>query len=194
MMSRPRTTANRLTLGTVALIVLCAGVWLASFDERWAAHLPAGRPAPPADSVLLDRDGLAELRTHAWWTPTVMAVGILAAVALIVCFLSQVTVRRPARLTLAAPGSHVRGSGLEDAIRLRTQSVDGVARCHVRIARRRRRLHVQQHVWLEPGITPSSVLGALNTVVDEARTAAAPRPVTVQVRLRGTHHRTPHVH
>ncbi|WP_338692651.1 hypothetical protein V2W30_00475 [Streptomyces sp. Q6] len=194
MTARPRILANRLALGLLGLLLLGAGLCLVSYEQSWPALLPSGLRRLPADGVLLDRAGLSGLRAHAWWTPAVVAAGILATVVLTLCLASQLVVRRPARLALAAPGSHLRGAALEEAIRQRTQTVRGVARCHVRTARRRGHLHVRQQVWLEPGVAPAGVLKGLDAVAAEVRTAVEPRPVTVQVRLRGTHHRTPHVH
>ncbi|MBO1337951.1 hypothetical protein [Streptomyces sp. VRA16 Mangrove soil] len=193
MTARPRILANRTALGVLGVCLLGAGLWLVSFDRRWATHLPSGRHLPASDAVLLDRAGLSDVRTQSWWTPAVVAVGVIAAVVLILCLVSQMVVRRPARLALAATGSHLNGAALEEAIRQRTQEVGGVARCRVRTTLRRRHLHVVQMVWLEPGVAPAGVLGALNAVAQEARFAVEPRIVSVHVRLRGTRHRTPRV-
>ncbi|MYW62598.1 hypothetical protein GTY65_00670 [Streptomyces sp. SID8379] len=192
MSRQPRSAVNRWFLGTSGLVLLAAGVWLCGAAGRLSGHLPSWWPVPRG--ALLDRSRLGELRDHAWWTPAVLTLTAVLTTALVLGLLAQLSVRRPSRLALAAPDSHLRGAALADTLRRRTETVDGVARCRVRMARHRGRIHIAQHVRIEPGSSPRAVLRSLSDVITEARNAVAPHTLTVQVRVRSTAHRAPHVH
>lgn len=193
MMRRPRTAANRTVLTITGLALTLGGFWLATARTPLAAHLPAGWPTPPVGSVLLNRAELAALRAHSWWTPAVIATGVLATVLLMLWFLSQLHVRSLPRLPLAAPGSSLRTHALEEALSKRTAAIDGIARCRVRIHARRRHLQLRIHAWLTPDTTPEAVLDALTAVTAETEHAAAPYKVKARVQLSHRTHRVQHV-
>lgn len=193
MMREPRSTANRTVLAVTGLALALGGLWLATARTSFAAHLPGGWPVPFAGSVLLDREGLATLRGHDWWTPAVLAAGVSATLLLALWLLSQLHVRNRSRLPLAAPGSALRTHALECAVSERAAAIDGVARCRVRIHTRRRRLRLRIHTWLAPDTAPEAVLDALTAVTAELERATAPYTVETRVRLSHRTHRMQHV-
>ncbi|NEB79517.1 hypothetical protein G3I40_30505 [Streptomyces sp. SID14478] len=192
MIRQPRNATNRLLLGATGLVLLAAGVWTATASDRLAARMPSWWPLP--HDPLLDRTRMTELRDHSWWTPTVMAVGAVVTVGLILWWLAQLAVRRPSRLALAAPDSHLHSTALADTLSRRAETIDGVTRSRARLARHRGRIHVQLQVRIEPGSNPRTVLQHVNNLISEAQAAAVPHDLTVQVRVHSTHHRAAHVH
>jgi hypothetical protein len=192
-MRQPRTTANRTVLTAGGLALLLGGGWLATAGTSLAHRLPDWWPDAPSGSVLLDRAELARFRDHSWWTPTVIAVSILATALLTLWFLSQLHLRTRSRLPLAAPGSAVHTRALKNALAQRARSIDGITGCRLRIHAERRHLRVTMHVWLTPGSAPAHVLGALASVTAEAQRSAVPYTLEARVRLSHRSHPMPHV-
>lgn len=195
-MTVPRTTGNRVVLAGAGLALLLGGVWLASAWNPIAERIPPGRPGPPTGGTLLDRNALAGLRSHSWWTPGVLTAGVLVTALLAWWFLAQLHVRRVPRLRLAAADASLRTHALEEALTERAENIDGIGRCrtHIHTHRRSGHLLVSLRVWLEPGATPDTVIQPLTDLTTEAEAATA--PYTIDTRLRMSHitHRMPHVH
>ncbi|MER8061991.1 MULTISPECIES: hypothetical protein [unclassified Streptomyces] len=194
MRRQPRTTVNRCVLTIAGLALALVGCWLATARTPAAAELPAGWPVPPADGVLLDRGYLATLRARGWWTPTVIAAGVLITLLLSRWLLSQLHVRGASRLPLTAPGGTLHTHALEQVLTERATSIDGVVACRVHIHARRLHLQLYIHAWLNPGATPEAVVRALTAVTTEAERTVSPYTLQTRVRLSNRTHRMPHVH
>ncbi|GAA1371411.1 hypothetical protein [Streptomyces beijiangensis] len=192
-MRQPRATANRTVLTTAGLILLTGGTWLATAGTSLTDRLPTWWPTVSEGDVLLNREDLAQLRDHAWWTATVSAAGIIITVLLVLWFLSQLHIRTRSRLPLTAPGSELHTRALKDALTRRVTAVNGVARCHLHIHSRRRHLHVRMRVWLAPDTAPGHVLERIHAVTAEAEQAATPYTLEARVRLSHENHPAPHV-
>ncbi|MDH6543705.1 hypothetical protein [Streptomyces sp. SPB4] len=192
-MAAPSTTANRTILATAGLILLLGGTWLATARAALAERLPAGWPVPPPHAALLDREALADLRTHGWWTPAVTAAAVLATVLLVGGLMSRLQARRPSRLPLAAAGGFLSRSALEEALTERAASIDGIGRCRTRIRTRRQCLHLDVRVWLDPDTTPDNVIEPLTALAAEAEAATAPYEIATRLRMSHLTHRMPHV-
>ncbi|MDF3299241.1 hypothetical protein [Streptomyces tropicalis] len=192
-MAEPRTAANRAVLAASGLVLLVGGAWAATAGTPLARHLLARWPAPAPGGTLLDRAGLAGLRDHGWWTPAVIAAGVLLTVLFALWCLAQVHVRAGSRLPLAAPGGALRIRALEDAVTARTADLPGVDRCRADLSVRRRHLRLRLHVWAAPDVAPGTVAEALTAVTAEVERVAAPCTLDTRVRLRHRTHRMPHV-
>ncbi|MFF3014738.1 hypothetical protein [Streptomyces sp. NPDC057939] len=193
-MAAPSTTANRVLLATAGLVLLVGGLWCATAQASIAGWLPAGVPTAPPDATPLDREALADLRSHGWWTPTVITVGVLASVLLAHRLLSRLRFRRRRRtLPLAAAGGSLRTRALEEALTERALAIDGIGRCRTRVHHRRKRLRLDLRLWLDPDTTPDTVIGALTALAAEAEAATAPYDIDTRLRMSHLTHRIPHV-
>lgn len=191
-MEQPRSALNRISLATSGLVLLAGGGWLVATRPALASRLPGWWPTAEPGSVLLDREGLADLRTHGWWTPTVMAGSVLLTLLLAVWCLSRF--RSGGRsLSLFSADGTVRSGALADAVARRTSSLAGVSRCRVDVRARRTRLYVRTHIWLSPDVAPAVVLTPLAGLRAEVAESAAPYRIVSRVRISTRTHRTPHV-
>ncbi|MET8979979.1 DUF6286 domain-containing Asp23/Gls24 family envelope stress response protein [Streptomyces sp. NPDC004539] len=191
---RLRPSVNRTVLGGIGLALLLVGLWLAATERAVASRLPSWWPAPPPDSVLLDREGLAQLRAQTWWTPT--AIAVLASLAVLCAWwaLAQLRSGSARRLSVGAPGGTVRPQALAEALAARVAALPGVTRCRARVVPRSGdRLEVGLRVWLASDTPPASVLPSLTALATEAGEVLAPRTAHTRVRLSAASHRTPHV-
>ncbi|MEU8700506.1 hypothetical protein AB0C61_23125 [Streptomyces sp. NPDC048680] len=193
MSARPRPAVNRTALALAGLVLLVGGVWLAATRPELGSRLPGWWPAARPDSVLLDRDGLAALRTRGWWTPVVIAGSTGLTLLLVLRFTSRFRSGGSTPLALPSVGGAMRAGALAEALAQRTASLAGVSRCRVDITPRRTRLHVRTHVWLDPDVPPAAVLAPLAALRDEAEESAAPYRIAGSVRIRTRDRRTPHV-
>ncbi|WP_328491852.1 alkaline shock response membrane anchor protein AmaP [Streptomyces sp. NBC_00414] len=192
-MQRSRTVLNRTALAVVGLVFLLGGVWLALTGASWATRLPAWWPDAGPGTVLVDRSGLAELRTTGWWTPFVMAVSIAAtALFALWCFRLLRSGVRPS-VPLPTPGGTLRTRALEDAVTRHAAGIGGVTRCRTRVLARQKQLQVQLHVWLRPDVAPAAVLPALAELADRTETSLTPYTVRTRVHFSARSHGRPHV-
>ncbi|WP_307533422.1 hypothetical protein [Streptomyces sp. V3I8] len=182
-----------MTLATVGLVFLLGGAWLAVTQASWATGLPAWWPDPGPRTALVDRQGLAELRTTDWWTPSVLA-GAIAATALFGVWSAR-QLRSGVRpsVPLPAPGSTLRTRALEDAVTRQALAIEGVARCRTRALARKKRLGVRLHVRLQPDVTPAAVLPALVRLAAQTEAALTPYEVGTRVRFSTRPHSRRHV-
>ena len=193
-MARFLAVTNRTVLLTVGGLSLLGGTWATVARTSLAEHLPSWRFLAPGDeSVVLHRQGLADLRAHGWWVPAIISVGTLGTVMLTWWLVGQLRWRTRSRLRLTMHDGVLRTRALEEALKQRMTAIDGVARARVRIHGSRRRLRARARVWLEPGIAPTTVLAALADVGTEAEEIAAPYHLSTRVRLSRRTHRKPHV-
>ncbi|MFI6339628.1 hypothetical protein [Streptomyces sp. NPDC050535] len=184
---------NRAVLATVGLVLLLGGVWLAITPASWAPSLPGRWPDPGSHTALLDAERLTGLRTHGWWTPTVMAASIAATVLFALWCAGQLRGGSRPLVPLSAPGSALRTRALEDVVTQQAAAIGGVARCRTRVLVRRRHLYVRLHVWLQPSATPAAVLPDLTALAAQTETAITPYLVRTEVRFAVRSHRMPHV-
>ncbi|MEU6466081.1 hypothetical protein [Streptomyces sp. NPDC046976] len=106
-------------------VLTLAGCRPATARTPAAAQLPTGCPVPATDGALPDRSRLAALRARGWWTPTVLAAGVLVTLLLTRRLLSRLRMRRASRLPLTVPGGTLHTHTLEQALTERTTSIDG---------------------------------------------------------------------
>ncbi|MFF3261023.1 hypothetical protein ACFYWO_17845 [Streptomyces sp. NPDC002932] len=193
MSARPRPGANRAVLAVAGLALLLGGVLLAATWPGLGSRLPGWWPVARPDGVLLDRQGLADLRTRGWWTPAAVAGPAVLTLLLLWRCASRFRGGGSTSLELPSAGGAVRAGALAEALAQRTASLAGVSRCRVDITARRTRLHVRTHLWLDPDMPPAAVLGPLAALRDEAEESAAPYRIVGSVRIRSRARPAPHV-
>ncbi|MFC8695669.1 hypothetical protein [Streptomyces parvus] len=185
---------NRTLTALAGIALLGAGVWLLGATRAVADHLPARWPAPPADGVLLDREGLASLRETGWWAPAVMAAGTVLTLLCLAWAVSRTPVRglRPTG-PLSTARTQLRLTALEDAVCEDARRIEGVARARCRIALRRTSAHLDLRVWTLPGYAAEDVLDGLGTVSTTVEYALHPRELSTRTRVSAQRHAAPHV-
>jgi hypothetical protein len=183
-MRRARTVLNRTVLALVGLLLLLGGAGLAVTSTAWASRLPTWWPQLAPHGVFLDSGDLAALRTHGWWTPTVMAASIAATVLFALWCARQLRDGSRPHVPLSTPGSALRTRALEDAVTWQAVAIDGVGACRTRVLTRNRHLDVRMRVWLRPDVTPTAVMPALTALA--ARTEATMPPYTLRTHVRFT--------
>lgn len=194
-MSRIRSGANRVTLLCAAVVLLALGAALASTVASVRERLPAYLPRLGADRVWLDQEMLGRWRDHGWWPPVVIATMALLAVLFLCWAAAQIRTGRLRELPLGQPGITLSATALASAMAERARAVDGVARAHVRLLGRPRRLHARITLVLEPDGSPEAVLRELaRGTIAEARAATAPRVLEADVRLTTRRHRVRRIH
>ncbi|MGV9619509.1 hypothetical protein [Streptomyces tendae] len=178
-----RNAVNRTVLALTGAALLAGGGWLALTSDGLAGRLPGWWPTPDAGTVLLDRGGLADLRTHGWWTPVVVASTACALLLCLVWLLAQFR-GGGRRLPLAGPSLTLRSRALADAVARRAEATEGVDRAHVHLPAGKRRSRARVRVLLEPGAAPGPVLERLTRgPLDEARASLAPHRTSTRVRM-----------
>ncbi|MFF1697856.1 alkaline shock response membrane anchor protein AmaP [Streptomyces sp. NPDC058257] len=194
-MSRLRSSTNRSTLFCVAAVLLVAGAALATAAAPVRARMPSALPRIGADRVWLDQGMLGRWRDHGWWPPVVIAA-LAVGVVLFLCWtVAQVRTGRLRELPLGHAGVTLSATALAAAMAERAQAVDGVARAHVRLLGRPRRLRARVTLVLDPDASPEGVLREVaRGSVAEARAAAEPRVLEADVRLTTRPHRTRRIH
>ncbi|WP_030781574.1 hypothetical protein [Streptomyces sp. NRRL S-920] len=190
-MSRLRSGTNRVALLAVAAGLLVSGVALASAVGSVRERLPSRWPRLPADRTWLDGEALGRWRDQGWWPPlviTALCVGVL----LFLCWgVAQLRAGRLRELPLGQPDVTLSGAALAAAMAERAGAVDGVARAHVTLLGRPRRLRARITLVLAADSRPEAVLRDLaGQAVAEARAAVAPRALEAEVRLTVQRHRT----
>ncbi|MFF1925628.1 hypothetical protein ACFVW8_34275 [Streptomyces sp. NPDC058221] len=178
-----RSALNRIVLGVTGLALLAGGGWLAGTGRSVGSRLPGWWPVAAPGGVLLDRDGLAGLRTHGWWLPAVVCCSLVPVLLLVRWCAGRVRSGGRSSLRLPSAGGAVRSGALADALARRTSSLAGVSRCRVDVRARRARLHVRTRVWLAPDADPAEVLAPLAALRAEAEESAAPYRVVNRVRI-----------
>ncbi|MEV2250302.1 hypothetical protein AB0I94_06970 [Streptomyces sp. NPDC050147] len=183
-MGRVRSGTNRSTLFCAAVVLLGAAAVLASAAAPVRERLPSALPRVGADRVWLDDEVLGRWRDHGWWPPVVIAALAVGTVLFLCWAGAQIRTGRPRELPLGQPGVTLSAKALASVMADRARAVDGVARAHVRLLGRPRRLRARITLVLEPGGSPEAVLRELaEGTIAEARAAAAPRVLEADVRL-----------
>ncbi|MFD4020752.1 hypothetical protein [Streptomyces sindenensis] len=189
-----RSGVNRTLIALAGVALLGAGLWLLGATRAVGDHLPAWWPAPAADAVLLDRDGLASLRETGWWAPAVTAAGTVLTLLCVAWAVSRTPVRG---LRTAGPLSpsrtELRLTALEDAVCEDARRIEGVARARCRIALRRTSAHLTLRVWTRPGHAPADVLDGLGKLSTTVEHALRPRDLRTRTRVSAQRHAAPHV-
>ncbi|WP_367039097.1 alkaline shock response membrane anchor protein AmaP [Streptomyces sp. Je 1-332] len=194
-MSRIRSGVNRVTLLCAAVVLLVSGAALASAVAPVRERLPAALPRLGADRVWLGREMLGRWRDHGWWPPVVIAALALLAVLFLCWAAAQIRTGRLRELPLGQPGITLSATALASAMAERARAVDGVARAHVRLLGRPRRLRARITLVLEPDGSPEAVLRELaRDTIAEARAATAPRVLEADVRFTTRRHRVRRTH
>jgi hypothetical protein len=189
-MSRLRGATNRSALLCAAAVLLTVGAALASATAPVRERLPSGWPRLDADRVWLDQEALGRWRDHGWWTPVVIASLATGAVLFLCWALAQIRTGRLRELPLGHRGVTLSAAALSSVMAERARGIDGVARAHVRLLGRPRRLRARITVVLDPDGSPETVLRLLaRDVVAEARAATAPRVLEADVRITARPHR-----
>lgn len=194
-MSRLRNSTNRSTLFCAAAVLLFMGAVLASAADPVRERLPSAVPRVGADRVWLDEEALGRWRDHGWWTPVVIAALAVGAVSFLCWAVAQIRTGRPRELPLGQPDVTLSAKALASVMADRARAVDGVARAHVRLLGRPRRLRARLTLVLDPDGSPEAVLREVaGGTVAEARAAAAPRVLEADVRLTTRAHRARRIH
>ncbi|MGA4846878.1 hypothetical protein ACOBQB_11635 [Streptomyces sp. G5(2025)] len=190
-MSRLRNGTNRAALFGAAAVLLASGATLASATGVVGDRLPANWPRLPAGRTWLDGEALGRWRDQGWW-PTGVIVALSVGVLLFLWWGgAQVRAGRLREVPLGQPGVTLSGPALAAAMAERAAAVDGVARAHVTLLGRPRRLRARITLVLAAESRPEAVLGDLGRrAVAEARAAAAPRVLEVDARLTVRRHKT----
>ncbi|MER5438484.1 hypothetical protein [Streptomyces sp. NPDC002790] len=195
-MPRSRTLLNRVTLAVCGLAavavggLLCLGhtSWRSAVPDRWSALSSPHTPLVPAER-------LASMRGQEWWTPTVMATSIIAAVLLTWWGARQLRTGRRRLVALPVSRSHLHTRALEDTLAGLVEDVDGVAHCRPRVrgGTRSGRLDAVLRVSLHQDTTPSTVLPPLTRIASDTGDALAPYRFRMHIRFSARSHRRPHV-
>lgn len=194
-MSRLRSSTNRSTLFCAAAVLLFAGAVLASASAPLRERLPSTVPRIDADRVWLDEELLGRWRDHGWWPPVVIAALAVGTVLFLCWAAAQFRSGRLRELPLGQPGVTLSARALASAMAERARGVDGVARAHVRLLGRPRRLRARITLVLDPDGSPEAVLRELaRDTITEARAAAAPRVLETDVHLTTRRHRARRIH
>ncbi|MFE2378724.1 hypothetical protein [Streptomyces sp. NPDC059398] len=190
-MSRLRNGTNRAALACAGLVLLAGGGLLATAAPGVRSRLPSGWPRPGRGTVLLDRTGLARLRDHGWWTPTVLAALTVAILLLLWWVIAQLRGGARGPVPLTRPGVTLRTRALAMAMAERTAALPGVDRARIALHGRPHRLTARATLLLAPDAEPAAVLGRVATgTLAEARTSATPRAIAADVRLGVPAHRS----
>ncbi|MFE2974627.1 hypothetical protein [Streptomyces sp. NPDC059258] len=181
-----RGMANRSLLGSVGLVLLAGGGWLAVGDGSvWAPmkdRLPHWWPVPPADGVLVDRGLLARLRENGWWSPGLIA-GLAVVLSLLVWWLArQALPGSPRWAVLPRTGPVLRRRAWERAMTAQAAAFDDVARARVRLVGRPPRAVVT--VVVEPGARPAEVVRSVTGVIADARASSGVLSLPADLRIR----------
>ncbi|MFD8565721.1 hypothetical protein [Streptomyces sp. NPDC059639] len=192
-MPRSRTILNRLTLALAGAVLLTAAAWLSAGSAPWAPGLPGRWPAPGPHTSIVAADRLTSLREQGWWTPSVMAVSIVATLLLAYMSVRQLRSGFRRLLPLTAPHSALRTRALEDSLTRRATAVDGVADCRARARVRKQRLDVVLRVRLRADTSPHTVLPALTGLASDTETVLSPYGFRMHIRFTSRSHRRPHV-
>ncbi len=189
-MNPVRRTVNRVMLALVGLAMAAGGSVIALAGSSTRDSVPTWWPQPGSGAPLVDRERLADLRAHDWWTPAVVASA--ACVLLLALAWALAQLRGGGRTSVPMAGSvTLRPRVLAQVLARRTGAVPGVARARVALPAGRRRLRAGVHVTLEPGAAPATVLRELSEgPFAEARDAAAPHTVQVRVRIAARPHKS----
>ncbi|MGW7078255.1 alkaline shock response membrane anchor protein AmaP [Streptomyces sp. NPDC054866] len=194
-MSRLRSGTNRSTLLCAAAVLLFTGAALASAAAPVRDRLPSALPRVGADRVWLDQEMLGRWRDHGWWPPVVIAALAVGTVLFLCWTAAQIRTGRLRELPLGQAGVTLSAAALASAMAERARAVDGVARAHVRLLGRPRRLRARMTLVLDPDGSPEAVLRELaRGTIAEARAAAAPRTLEADVRLTTRRHRARRIH
>ncbi|MER5949456.1 hypothetical protein ABT127_25725 [Streptomyces sp. NPDC001904] len=192
-MPRSRTILNRLVLAVLGAVLLAAAVRLSAGGATWAPDLPGRWHLPGPHTPVVPAGRLATLREQGWWTPTLMAVSIVATLLLACVSLRQLGSGFRRLVPLPAPHSGLRTRALEDALVRGATAVDGVAGCRARIRVRRQRLDVVLRVRLREDTSPHTVLPALTGLAHDTETVLSPYRFRTHIRFTSRSHRRPHV-
>jgi hypothetical protein len=192
-MQRSRTLLNRTVLALVGLLLLLGGMDVAVTSTAWASRVPAWWPQLAPHAAFLDSGDLAALRTHGWWTPTVMAASIVATVLFALWCARQLRGGSRPLVPLSTPGSALRTRALEDALTLQTVAIDGVGACRTRVLTRNTHLDVRMRVWLRPDVTPTTVMPALTALAARTESTMPPYTLRTHVRFTARTHGSPRV-
>ncbi|MGW7084439.1 alkaline shock response membrane anchor protein AmaP [Streptomyces sp. NPDC054871] len=194
-MSRLRSGTNRSTLLCAAAVLLFAGTALATAAAPVRDRLPSALPRVGAGRVWLDQEMLGRWRDHGWWPPVVIAALAVGTVLFLCWTAAQIRTGRLRELPLGQAGVTLSAAALASAMAERARAVDGVARAHVRLLGRPRRLRARITLVLDPDGSPEAVLRELaRGTIAEARAAAAPRTLEADVRLTTRRHRARRIH
>ncbi|MFJ3705500.1 MULTISPECIES: hypothetical protein [Streptomyces] len=187
MMTPSHRTSGRIALGALGLVLVSAGALITGTEASIADRLPSWWPDGLPGAVLVSPERLSDLRGSAWWTTSVIVLGTLLTAFFALWFIGLYGGGvRSGRVRLPAPGGDLRLRALRDVLTRRTSSVDGVARCEVRIRAKGHHLHIRTRVWIHPHIAPASVLPSLSTVLTEARESLQPHAVSGGTRISTT--------
>ncbi|WP_371606616.1 alkaline shock response membrane anchor protein AmaP [Streptomyces sp. NBC_01213] len=179
--------SGRIALGALGLVLVSAGALVTGTEASIADRLPSWWPDNLPGAVLVSPERLSELRGSAWWTTSVIVLGTLLTAFFALWFIGLYGGGvRSDRVRLTAPGGDLRLRALRDVLTRRTSSVDGVARCRVRIRAKGHHLHIHTRVWIHPHTVPTAVLPSLSAVLTEAGESLRPHAVIGGTRISTT--------
>ena len=196
-----RTTANRVLLGLIGLVLLAVGlaVLVGSLDlqRRWNFTMPSAWPFTGPKDVLLTAHDRTRYRSHGWWWPAVIAaLGVLFLGALW-WLLAQARTRRLRQLRVDSgdgEGALLRGRALEGVLTAESQAYEGVEWAGSTLVGKRGRPQARLLLGLAPHATPVDVVADLDaSVLSRARSSAGLAELPAEARLRAVRHRASRV-
>ncbi|NUP44041.1 MAG: alkaline shock response membrane anchor protein AmaP, partial [Streptomyces sp.] len=139
-----RTTANRVLLGLIGLVLLVLGlsVLVGSLDlqRHWGFTVPGWWPFTGPHDVLLTEHSRTRYRSDGWWWPVVFAVLGVLLLGSLWWLLAQARTRRLRQIRVDSgdgQGALLRGRALESVLRSEAEDQDGVEWAGALLAGRR---------------------------------------------------------
>lgn len=191
-----RTTANRVLLGLIGLVLLVLGlsVLVGSLDlqRHWGFTVPGWWPFTGPHDVLLTEHSRTRYRSDGWWWPVVFAVLGVLLLGSLWWLLAQARTRRLRQIRVDSgdgQGALLRGRALESVLANEAAGQEGVQRAHVHLTGRRSTPQTRVRLLLAPHVNPGT---ALNDLTDQAlahaRNSAGLASLPAEVRLKGVKH------
>ncbi|MFF3752340.1 alkaline shock response membrane anchor protein AmaP [Streptomyces sp. NPDC002018] len=181
---------NRVLLALVGLVLLCAGGVVLAQGLGWS--VPSWWPYSGPHQVLLSRAARERYRADGWWWPVVIAGLAVLVVLALWWLLAQLHRARLAEVLIDSgdgQGALLRGRALEGVLEDDAESLDGVARAHVRLRGRRSGPSARIRLLLEPHASPHQSLNRLtDEALAQARESTGLAALPSEVRLRASRH------
>ncbi|MFJ4919042.1 alkaline shock response membrane anchor protein AmaP [Streptomyces sp. NPDC088725] len=181
---------NRLLLGLIGLVLLCAGGMVLAQGLHWS--VPSWWPYSGPHDVLLTRANRQHFRKDGWWWPVVIAALAVLFVLTVWWLLAQFRRARLSEVLVdSGDGEYalLRGRALESVLESEAESQKGVSRAQADLTGRRNAPAARVRLLLEPHVSPEDALHHLTgEALAHARDSAGLASLPAEVRLRAAKH------